>query len=38
MAEGAWRNEDLTIRSLADQLETQEHRLRRLIKPAAGSS
>jgi AraC-like DNA-binding protein len=36
MAEGAWRNEDLTIRSLADQLETQEHRLRRLINLRLG--
>lgn len=31
MADGAWRNEDLTIRGLAEQLGTQEHRLRRLI-------
>ena len=36
MADGAWRNEGLTIRSLAEQLKTPEHRLRRLINLRLG--
>jgi len=36
MENGAWRQEGLTIRALAEQLDTQEHRLRRVINQGLG--
>lgn len=36
MADGAWRQEGLTITGLAQQLNTQEHRLRRAINQGLG--